>query len=126
MFAEAIPGTSEEKNPFDHLWADVEYAEHLRHLAAAGSIGSAEIFPTVLGATAGGPVTVVSRAGRGRVCQRGKAQSCPVACWQSSISSRVLAVVLSAGSVRQRPDWGLTSCPSDVDCHCCDAVPLQT
>jgi hypothetical protein len=54
---EAIPGTFEEKNPFDHLWTDVEYAEHLRDLAAAGAIGSAAIFPSVLGAAAGDPRT---------------------------------------------------------------------
>ncbi|EWM12503.1 phosphatidylinositol-specific phospholipase C domain-containing protein [Kutzneria sp. 744] len=57
VIVEAIPGTFEEKNPFDHLWTDVEYAEHLRDLAAAGNIGSAEIFPSVLGATAGDPRT---------------------------------------------------------------------
>jgi hypothetical protein len=57
VIVEAIPGTFEEKNPFDHLWTDVEYAEHLRDLAAAGNIGSAEIFPGVLGATAGDPRT---------------------------------------------------------------------
>jgi Phosphoinositide phospholipase C, Ca2+-dependent len=57
VIVEAIPGTFEEKNPFDHLWTDVEYAEHLRDLAAAGTIGSAEIFPAVLGAAAGDPRT---------------------------------------------------------------------
>jgi hypothetical protein len=62
VIVEAIPGTFEEKNPFDHLWTDVEYAEHLRDLAAAGSIGSAEIFPSVLGAAAGDPRTRYSDA----------------------------------------------------------------
>jgi hypothetical protein len=54
---EIIPGTVEEQNPFDHLWTDLEYAQHLRDLAAAGQIGSAEIFPSVHNAATGDPRT---------------------------------------------------------------------
>ncbi|WP_035804692.1 phosphatidylinositol-specific phospholipase C domain-containing protein [Kitasatospora mediocidica] len=57
VIIEAIPGTVEEANPFDHLWTDTEYAQYLRGLAAAGTIGNAEIFPSVLGAQAGDPRT---------------------------------------------------------------------
>ncbi len=57
VILEAIPGTFEENNPFDHLWTDVEYADHLRDLAAAGTVGDAEIFPSVLGAASGDPRT---------------------------------------------------------------------
>ncbi|MET7802560.1 hypothetical protein ABZS78_39490, partial [Streptomyces decoyicus] len=32
-------GTVEEKNPFDKLWTDVEYAGHLKDLAAQGKLG---------------------------------------------------------------------------------------
>ncbi|GAA1258755.1 phosphatidylinositol-specific phospholipase C domain-containing protein [Kitasatospora nipponensis] len=60
---EAIPGTFEQANPFDHLWTDTEYAQHLRDLAAAGSLGSAQIFPSVLGAQAGDPRTRYADAG---------------------------------------------------------------
>jgi hypothetical protein len=54
---EIIPGTFERKNPFDHLWTDAEYALHLRDLAAAGRIGSAQAFPAVLDAADGDPRT---------------------------------------------------------------------
>lgn len=54
---EIIPGTVEESNPFDHLWTDLEYAQHLRDLAAAGQVGSAEIFPSVHNAATGDPRT---------------------------------------------------------------------
>ncbi|HEU5332473.1 MAG TPA: hypothetical protein VFU73_06915 [Actinocrinis sp.] len=52
---EAIPGTFEMSNPFDHLWTDVEYAEYIKGLQAAGTVATAEIFPSVLGAQAGDP-----------------------------------------------------------------------
>jgi len=52
---EAIPGTFEQGNPFDHLWTDVEYATYLKNLAASGTIANAEIFPSVLGAQTGDP-----------------------------------------------------------------------
>jgi hypothetical protein len=54
---ELIPGSFEQSNPFDHLWTDVEYAQHLRDLAAANRLGSAQAFPAVLGAAAGDPRT---------------------------------------------------------------------
>ncbi|AEW99229.1 phosphatidylinositol-specific phospholipase C domain-containing protein [Streptantibioticus cattleyicolor] len=63
VILEVIPGTVEESNPFDHLWTDVEYAGHLRDLAAAGTLGSAQIFPSVLGAAAGDPRTRYADAG---------------------------------------------------------------
>ncbi|MBW1601589.1 hypothetical protein JJV70_05595 [Streptomyces sp. JJ66] len=50
-----IPGTVEQANPFDSLWTDVEYARHLRSLAANGTAGSATAFPAVHRATAGDP-----------------------------------------------------------------------
>ncbi|PJN41938.1 hypothetical protein CG747_04605 [Streptomyces sp. CB02959] len=52
---ELIPGTVEEKNPFDKLWTDVEYAGHLKDLAAQGRLGRAAAFPAVHGAAAGDP-----------------------------------------------------------------------
>ncbi len=52
---EAIPGTFEMSNPFDHLWTDVEYATYLKGLAASGTVANAEIFPSVLGAQSGDP-----------------------------------------------------------------------
>jgi hypothetical protein len=52
-----IPGTVEEGNPFDSLWTDVEYARHLRDLAAAGRLGSATAFPAVHHAAPGDPRT---------------------------------------------------------------------
>ena len=57
---EAIPGTFEMSNPFDHLWTDVEYADYIKGLAAAGTVANAEIFPSVLGAQAGDPRTKYS------------------------------------------------------------------
>ena len=57
VIIEAIPGTVEQANPFDHLWTDVEYADYLNTLQAAGTLGNAEIFPSVLNAQAGDPRT---------------------------------------------------------------------
>lgn len=54
---EAIPGTVEQANPFDHLWTDTEYADYISGLDASGQIGNAEIFPSVLGAQSGDPRT---------------------------------------------------------------------
>ena len=54
---EVIPGTVEQDNPFDNLPTDVEYADHLRDLAASGQAGQAEVFPSVLGAASGDPRT---------------------------------------------------------------------
>jgi hypothetical protein len=54
---EAIPGTFEQANPFDHLWTDTEYADYLEGLESAGTIANAEIFPSVLGAQTGDPRT---------------------------------------------------------------------
>ncbi|MFB4194334.1 phosphatidylinositol-specific phospholipase C domain-containing protein [Streptomyces carpaticus] len=52
-----IPGTVEERNPFDNLWTDEEYGRHLRDLAAAGRLDSAAAFPAVHHAEAGDPRT---------------------------------------------------------------------
>ncbi|MFI5520213.1 phosphatidylinositol-specific phospholipase C domain-containing protein [Streptomyces platensis] len=52
---ELIPGTVEEKNPFDKLWTDVEYAGHLKNLAAQGKLGRSTAFPAVHGAAPGDP-----------------------------------------------------------------------
>ncbi|MED7951488.1 phosphatidylinositol-specific phospholipase C domain-containing protein [Kitasatospora sp. NPDC058201] len=52
-----IPGSFEEGNPFDTLPTDIEYARHLRDLAAAGRTGEARIFPAVHGAASGDPRT---------------------------------------------------------------------
>ncbi|MEW1654863.1 phosphatidylinositol-specific phospholipase C domain-containing protein [Streptomyces sp. NPDC093707] len=52
---ELIPGTVEEHNPFDKLWTDVEYATHLKDLAAQGQLGKAAAFPAVHGAAPGDP-----------------------------------------------------------------------
>ncbi|WP_367436761.1 phosphatidylinositol-specific phospholipase C domain-containing protein [Streptomyces celluloflavus] len=52
---ELIPGTVEEHNPFDDLWTDVEYATHLKELAARGRLAGAAAFPAVHGAAAGDP-----------------------------------------------------------------------
>ncbi|MET8679015.1 phosphatidylinositol-specific phospholipase C domain-containing protein [Streptomyces sp. NPDC004647] len=52
---ELIPGTVEEKNPFDSLWTDREYAGHLRNLAASGTLPRATSFPAVHGAAGGDP-----------------------------------------------------------------------
>jgi len=54
---EAIPGTFEMSNPFDHLWSDVEYADYIKGLQTAGAVADAEIFPSVLGAQSGDPRT---------------------------------------------------------------------
>lgn len=54
---EAIPGTFEMSNPFDHLWTDAEYSAYLKGLAASGTVANAEIFPSVLGAQSGDPRT---------------------------------------------------------------------
>ncbi|MCZ4558565.1 phosphatidylinositol-specific phospholipase C domain-containing protein [Rhodococcus maanshanensis] len=55
FIVELIPGTVEEKNPADPLWTDVEYATHLRDLAAAGALDEAVAFPAVHRAEAGDP-----------------------------------------------------------------------
>ncbi|WP_046469853.1 phosphatidylinositol-specific phospholipase C domain-containing protein [Allosalinactinospora lopnorensis] len=55
VLIELIPGTFEQKNPFDDLWTDEEYGTHLRDLVAADDIGRATAFPAVLGAQAGDP-----------------------------------------------------------------------
>ncbi|MFG2222873.1 phosphatidylinositol-specific phospholipase C domain-containing protein [Streptomyces sp. NPDC048644] len=52
---ELIPGTVEEKNPLDHLWTDVEYATHLKDLAAQGRLATSTAFPAVHGAAPGDP-----------------------------------------------------------------------
>ncbi|WEB39280.1 Ca2+-dependent phosphoinositide-specific phospholipase C [Streptomyces yunnanensis] len=52
---ELIPGTVEENNPLDKLWTDVEYAGHLKDLAARGQLGRATAFPAVHGAAPGDP-----------------------------------------------------------------------
>ena len=52
---EAIPGTFEMSNPFDHLWTDTEYADYIKGLEASGTVANAEIFPSVLGAQTGDP-----------------------------------------------------------------------
>ncbi|MGW2820715.1 phosphatidylinositol-specific phospholipase C domain-containing protein [Streptomyces sp. NPDC001443] len=54
---ELIPGTVEQANPFDHYWTDQEYGDHLRDLAAAGTLSEAQAFPAVLGAANGDPRT---------------------------------------------------------------------
>jgi hypothetical protein len=51
-------GTFEQDNPLDHYHTELEYADHLAALAAAGRISSAMMFPTVLSrATAADPRT---------------------------------------------------------------------
>lgn len=57
---EVIPGTVELANPADTLHTDVEYATYVRNLYAAGDIGNAMVFPSVLGAAAGDPRTQYS------------------------------------------------------------------
>ena len=54
---EVIPGTVEESNPTDTLWTDVEYAQYLKSLAAAGTLSKAQIFPAVHNAASGDPRT---------------------------------------------------------------------
>ncbi|GAA1941011.1 phosphatidylinositol-specific phospholipase C domain-containing protein [Amycolatopsis minnesotensis] len=63
VIVEVIPGTVEEGNPTDTLKTDVEYAGHLRSLAAAGKLGDGQIFPAVHGAAGGDPRTRYSDAG---------------------------------------------------------------
>ncbi|WP_240135171.1 phosphatidylinositol-specific phospholipase C domain-containing protein [Streptomyces sp. MUM 178J] len=60
---ELIPGTLEERNPFDSLWTDREYAMHLRSLKAAGRLGEAAAFPAVHGAASGDPRARYADAG---------------------------------------------------------------
>lgn len=57
VIIEAIPGTFEEANPFDHLWTDTEYADYISGLKSSGQVANAEIFPSVLGAQSGDPRT---------------------------------------------------------------------
>jgi hypothetical protein len=57
VIIEAIPGTFEMANPFDHVWTDTEYADYLGNLESSGQIANAEIFPSVLGAQTGDPRT---------------------------------------------------------------------
>jgi hypothetical protein len=57
VILEAIPGTFEQDNPFDHLWTDTEYAQYLAGLQASGQLAQAQIFPSVLGAASGDPRT---------------------------------------------------------------------
>jgi hypothetical protein len=57
VIIEAIPGTFEQANPFDHLWTDTEYADYISGLESSGQVGNAEIFPSVLGAQSGDPRT---------------------------------------------------------------------
>lgn len=52
---ELIPGTIEEMNPLDTWWTDVEYATHLRDLAAMNRLGEASAFPAVHRASEGDP-----------------------------------------------------------------------
>lgn len=52
-----IPGTVEQGNPFDNLWTDVEYARHLRDLAADDRLDSATAFPAAHKAATGDPRT---------------------------------------------------------------------
>jgi hypothetical protein len=61
---EIVPGTFEQANPFDRYWTDVEYADNLRNLHAAGRFGEAQIFPAVLGAASGDPRARYADAGR--------------------------------------------------------------
>ncbi|HKS48403.1 MAG TPA: phosphatidylinositol-specific phospholipase C domain-containing protein [Amycolatopsis sp.] len=60
MIIEVIPGTFELGNPTDSLHTDVEYATYLKDLHAAGNIGSAMAFASVLGAASGDPRTQYS------------------------------------------------------------------
>jgi hypothetical protein len=57
VILETIPGTFEMSNPFDHLWTNTEYAQYLNRLQASGSLGNAQIFPSVLGSASGDPRT---------------------------------------------------------------------
>lgn len=55
MVIYVIPGTVELANPTDTYHTDVEYGTYLKNLAAAGTVGNATMFPTVLGAVTGDP-----------------------------------------------------------------------
>jgi hypothetical protein len=57
VIIEVIPGTVEESNPTDTLWTDVEYAQYVKGLAAAGTLSKAQIFPSVHNAQSGDPRT---------------------------------------------------------------------
>lgn len=57
VIVEVIPGTVEEGNPTDTLKTDVEYAQYLKGLAAAGTLAKAQIFPAVHNAATGDPRT---------------------------------------------------------------------
>jgi hypothetical protein len=54
---EIIPGTFEQAVSPASSWVDVVYAQHLKDLMAAGRIGDAAVFPSVLGAQAVDPRT---------------------------------------------------------------------
>ncbi|MFB8177183.1 hypothetical protein ACFC8N_14165 [Streptomyces sp. NPDC055966] len=54
---EIIPGTFEQAVDPASTWVDVVYAQHLKDLAAAGTIDRAAVFPSVLGAQAVDPRT---------------------------------------------------------------------
>src|SRR5438067_10600884 len=60
IILEVIPGTVELNNPTDTLHTDVEYATYLKNLYAAGNVGNAMVFPSVLGAASGDPRTQYS------------------------------------------------------------------
>ncbi|TVT59081.1 hypothetical protein FNH05_05785 [Amycolatopsis rhizosphaerae] len=57
MILEVIPGTFELNNPTDTLHTDIEYATYLKNLKAAGTLGNATAFASVLGARSGDPRT---------------------------------------------------------------------
>lgn len=53
----AETGAFEAQNPFDNYDTDLEYADHLTSLAAAGTLGNATMFTTINGASATDPRT---------------------------------------------------------------------
>jgi hypothetical protein len=57
VIVEIIPGTFEQTVDPSSTWVDVVYAQHLLDLYNSGSIASAAVFPSVLGAQAGDPRT---------------------------------------------------------------------
>jgi hypothetical protein len=57
VIVEIIPGTVEQAVDPSSTWVDVVYAQHLLDLYNSGSIASAAVFPSVLGAQAGDPRT---------------------------------------------------------------------
>ncbi|PRX50304.1 calcium-dependent phosphoinositide phospholipase C [Prauserella shujinwangii] len=63
VIVEAIPGTVEERNPTDTLRTDVEIAQRLRSLHAAGRLAEAQVFPAVHNAASGDPRTRYADAG---------------------------------------------------------------